>query len=183
MNKEQVLKLYPLGTKITFQSISKKVAEKLVEFAATNKVGETIKINGVAYELLHLSINGRYASVSIYFKSRNRLIRISDHWSAIQRGFAPSKSEIQPLKGVGRIATCFWQLVGDDQSFVPDVIFHATHTWRDYDPFSENKKEFSENVVIKNHVFEGGFVPLRQIDFQDERAARARKRVNKQSRE
>ena len=177
MNKTSAHKLYHLGTKIVFQSISKRIAEKLVEFAATHKVGEIIKINGVEYKLDHVSLNGRYACASVYYLSRNRLIRVSDHWSAIQRGFAPAKSEIQSLKGVGKIATSWWQLVGDDQSFVPTVEFKTQRYDIDWDCGTTTWS----TINIKNHKFEGGFVPLRQIDLEDECAKRGRIRMHKRS--
>jgi len=165
MRKETVFKNYAFGSEIEFNSLPKAIAAKLYAFAAVSSIGDTIKINRVPYVLDYISVNGKYDCVSVYFRSRNRLVRVSDHWSAIQRGFASKNT--MPLKGIGKVAACWWRLVGADQSFIaPCQITHGK-TLYTRDEYGYVESRFVETTISANRKIEGGWVSLRNIKLYD----------------
>ena len=156
MNINHTKEYYPFGTKITFTAISAKIAKKLFIFALYHRYGiYEIKINGVTYSLEYVSFHGRFNSVSVYFSARNRLYRISDHWSYIG------------TRGGSRLTSCEkfgkggneWTLTGPDNAF--DINGISRHyIWRNPDTNAW------ESHIWDNGRLEGGYVEWRNIKFK-----------------
>ena len=72
--------------KVKFKPIDSSLAEKLLDFATRDKVGQSIVVNGTWYRLDHISVGKnsfwRSRSASVYYRTGRSVVRISDHWSA-----------------------------------------------------------------------------------------------------
>lgn len=156
MNIDFTKEYYPFGTTITFTSISSKIAKKLFLFAVFHKYGQhDIKINGITYSLEFVSFHGRFNSVSVYFSARNRLYRISDHWSYIgTRGGSRLTSCTKFGKGGNE-----WTLMGSDNSFDVKDIRHD-YIWRNPDTDAWGSYTWDHGRL------EGGYVEWRKINFK-----------------
>lgn len=158
MNTDLAYEMYPYGTKIVFQSISSKIAEKLFRFAVDHEYGETLTINGVKYRLDFVSYHGRFNSVSMYFIARNRLYRISDHWSFIgSRGQSKAGNGLTSCSTFGKGGNN-WTLKGPDQSvLISDKIIRYYWT----DSYGKTSK-----YTWQNRRVEGGYVEWRRIEVK-----------------
>ena len=126
MNIDYIKENYSMNTKIVFKSISSKLAKKLFLFAITHKILDTITINGVKYTLNYVSWHGRFNSVSVYFSARNRLYRISDHWSFI---YGRGGAKLTSCGSFGK-KPCNWTLTGPEQWFDISGVNHK-YGWYD----------------------------------------------------
>lgn len=172
MRKERALQRHSTSTSAIFNSLPKGVSEKLLRFALTTmrreayEVIETdskwfradgeITINGVKYKFIGASANDSWESLSIYFTTRNRKIRISDHWCRPNgqknwnRGTAHGSENLHACRSIGY---SYAYIVGKDEHFV----------------ITDKKTKFGSvnsygSWTLKSRVFEGGWVNLRDIE-------------------
>lgn len=70
-----------------FKPIDVILAETLLKFSDKNNINKSINVDGEIYTLTYISkgynpfIRSRSRGVSIYFKHKRSIIRISDHWT------------------------------------------------------------------------------------------------------
>ena len=71
---------------INFKSIDEKLATELLDFAQYSNIGQITEIDGASYKLDHISRSSssffKSRGLSIYYRHKKSVIRISDHWSA-----------------------------------------------------------------------------------------------------
>lgn len=148
MKKSYAGTIYPSNADITFTTLPRSVAIKLWEFAHSIYTGRIsgeaphrIVVNGVVYTLHHISCNKCWECTSVYYKYRNRLCRVSDHWTSGRHGGTTH---------CPTIGKHFWSLRGTDESFLSGV-------------------EWSEGRTITtphDRPVEGGWCPLHKIRFR-----------------
>lgn len=86
-----------------FREIPTAVARELIGFIDRRNIGKSLEIDGVSYTLDYISHNSsafwRSRGLSVYFRTRRSVIRISDHWSS-SNGFERSrKLNCGPISG------------------------------------------------------------------------------------
>lgn len=151
MNKQFILENYSANTQIIFKSIKCSIAKKLFLFAIEHTTGETIVINSIKYTLNYKSFHGAFNSCSIYFTARNRLYRISDHWSDIGgRGGA----KLTSCGWFGK-KPCHWTITGPEEYFDVQGVNHD-YSWTD-------KYNFTQKYTWDSGRLECGYVELRKI--------------------
>ena len=81
-----------------------RITEHREAYSPTTYVGEiTKKLGNHVWSLNFISVNGYWRSVSIYYRSGDYLLRISDHWSESNTS----------IKTCGFIRSCYWCLEGN----------------------------------------------------------------------
>lgn len=178
MRKERALQRHGTSTSAIFNSLPKGVSKRLLQFGLQRMftvhtwVGKTrrrkgefdgerfyadgeVVINGVKYCFTGCSVNKAWQSISLYFTARNRKIRISDHWckpdgqNNWNRGTAHGSKNLSRCRSIGY---SYAGLQGRDESFVLEDDAH------------EFRGEGWDSWTIGSRVFEGGWVPLRNIN-------------------
>jgi len=151
MNTKNIKYSYSENTTIVFSSLKREIAKKLFLFAISHNEGQTLVINGIKYTLNYKSFHGRFNSCSVYFFARNRLYRISDHWSDIGgRGGV----KLTSCGWFGK-KPCYWTITGPEQYFdIQDVNY--TYSWTDE---YQHTRKYTWNAGR----LEGGYVELRNI--------------------
>ena len=190
MRKYKALQTWCQSTTATYTSLPREVGIKLVNFALNQWrefqakfrsscryiSGEElefhlpIKVNGVQYILKAINISYKCESISIYYTGRGRKIRIADHWCdkpviighrinkygksvpvfkpAPNRGTAVGADRLRWISSTGYT---YVYLEGPDNSFVvnDETINIGAYEWNRWH--------------IGKRVFEGGWVPLKDI--------------------
>ena len=68
---------------------------------------QKVRLGNHDWTINFVSVNGYFGSVSIYYRSGDYLLRISDHWS---------ESNLS-VKQCGNIRSCYWRLKGMTHQF------------------------------------------------------------------
>lgn len=103
-----------MRTTAVFKPIEMELIVKLMDFARyRSNIGKTICIEGVEYELKHVSMKKNFRtksrSLSVYFLVGKSVIRISDHWSETKNH--PRSKKLN----CGQIDSAWWELDDKDR--------------------------------------------------------------------
>ena len=126
---------YYRNTLADFSVISPELTEALF-LASTGrkalKEGESIEIGGRTYTLDHISFSAynpffRQRGLSIYYRTGDSIVRLSDHWSNTGSTFVKSRK-----LNCGRISSCLWNLNGAKNTDLVDMKGHQSgkYPWR-----------------------------------------------------
>ena len=99
------MKKYNVATFAEFKPLDNEIAKKLVDFSSRKNIDKIIEIDSQAYRLEHISFTPGYyhvRSLSLYFRTRRSVIRISDHWSGTR--YHPKSKNFN----CEMIASCRW---------------------------------------------------------------------------
>ncbi len=125
---------YFKATNADFNVIDSGLAEKLYSAAMEKQIsaGEKIEVGGVEYTLDYVSIKSA-DSISIYYRSGNSVIRISDHWSE-----TPALSDNK--FNVGPVRSSYWTLNNADRDHVFSNGYNSLIGGiADFDSFTDNR--------------------------------------------
>lgn len=71
---------------IVFNRISPDIAARLLDFASHKNIGKDVQISGEKYTVEHISRSSskyhKSRGLSVYFRHKRSVVRISDHWSS-----------------------------------------------------------------------------------------------------